>query len=151
MKKQFVSNVTQNHTKSWDICMICTRGESLPLAGIRLSIDPPFCIGISLNLKFVTTLHPMTPYLCFFDQIFPAKSSHFWKILQIAAKISKECVKIARISCNFTPNNPPLFRICHPMTPFFARKSLLKAPLCIGRSTPSLLYVSAPRDVHVRF
>ena len=97
---------------------------------------------------FFTTLHPMTPIFAVSIKIF-SDIIKFWKILQIAAKISLKIVKIAQILCNFTPNDPP-FSDLSPNDPLFCKKIVTDSPLiwCVGRRTP-VIFNSDPLERHI--
>ena len=62
---------------------------ALPLVGIHhVPVNKPrlFCIGLTLNAHCFTTLHPMTPYSCFWSKFF-GKIIKFWKISQFKTKM----------------------------------------------------------------
>ena len=88
---------------------------------IGRSIDPPFCIECPL----ITTFHPMTPFFCFFDQNFLAKSSNFEKIVNRSENLKKKKVKIAWSFCAIS--HPTTFLDLSPNDPIFARKLSLIA------------------------
>ena len=112
-----------------------------------LSIDPLFCLGLSPNTPPFYYFTPNDTQFLFFDPNFPAKSSNFKKLCKSQRKVQKEmCYKL-----------PGFCAISHLMTfPFFGsvtqrplfsnKKNVTDNPLiwCIGKSTPSLLYVRSP-------
>ena len=116
-----------------------------PVCVMRLSIDHLFCIACTQNAPFFHNFTPNDPYFCCFGQKFSAISSNLRKFCKSQRKISLIIVKIARILCNFTPNDPP-FSDLSPNDPLFCKKIVTDSPLIdasVG-APPSFLYVSAP-------
>ena len=103
--------ISTHFCHSSHVGLIHMGGGSLSLVSISnvpVINRPLFCI-FYYRMPSFTTLHPMTPYFCFFDQNFPVKSFTFEKLF-----------KSQWISFVFLMFTLPRFcTISHPMTPFF--------------------------------
>ena len=122
-------------------------GGALPLAGIRHAPvnRPPFLHRLYTECPLFSQLYTQWPLFLLFRSKFSSDIIKFWKILQIAAKISLKIVKIARILCNFTPDDPP-FSDLSPNDPLFCKKIVTDSPLiwCVGRRTPVIFICECP-------